>query len=130
MPLAASTYTFGDGLLTVLELAFLFLWIWIAITVVFDIFRSHDLSNWAKALWMLFIFVFPLIGVLGYLIVRGHTLHEHQAEDRAQYEAFRQFRQGQSSGGTADDLHKLADLKERGVLSDEEFERAKAKVLG
>src|ERR1700690_2406004 len=101
MPLAASTYTVGDGLLTVLEIAFLFLWIWIAIGVVFDIFRSHDLSNWGKALWMLFIFVFPLIGVLGYLIVRGHTLHEHQADDRAQYEAFRQFTRGHSSGATA-----------------------------
>jgi hypothetical protein len=130
MPLAASTYTFGDGLLTVLELAFLFLWIWIAVGVVFDIFRSHDLSNWAKALWILFIFVFPLFGVLGYMIVRGHTLHEHQSQDRAQYEAFRQFTQGSGSGGTADDLHKLADLRERGVLTDEEFERAKAKVLG
>jgi hypothetical protein len=128
MPVIASTYTFGDGLLTVLEFAFLFLWIWIAVGVVFDIFRSQDLSNWAKALWMLFIFVFPLIGVLVYLIVRGHTLHEHQAQDRAQYEAFRQFTRG-SSGGTADDLHRLADLRDRGVLSDEEFERAKAKVL-
>ena len=67
MPLAASTYTFGDGLLTVLELAFLFLWIWIAVGVVFDIFRSQDLSNGAKALWILFIFVLPLFGVLGYL---------------------------------------------------------------
>jgi len=130
MPLAASTYTFGDGLLTVLELAFLFLWIWIAVGVVFDIFRSHDLSNWAKALWILFIFVFPLFGVLGYLIVRGHTLHEHQADDRAQYQAFRQFTQGSASASTADDLHKLADLRDRGVLTDEEFERAKAKVLG
>jgi hypothetical protein len=130
MPLAASTYTFGDALLTVLEFAFLFLWIWIAIGVVFDIFRSHDLSNGAKALWMLFIFAFPLIGVLGYLLVRGHTLHEHQAQDRGQYEAFRQFTRERNSGGTADDLHKLADLKDRGVLTDEEFERAKAKVLG
>ena len=129
MPLAASTYTFGDALLTVLELAFLFLWIWIAIGVVFDIFRSHDLSNWAKTLWILVIFVFPLIGVLGYLIVRGHTLHEHQAQDRAQYEAFRQFTRAPTWGGPADDLHKLADLRDRGVLSDEEFERAKAKVL-
>ena len=83
MPLVASTYSFGDGLLTVLWLAFLFLWIWIAVGVVFDIFRSHDLSNWAKAMWVLLIFVFPLIGVLGYLIVRGHTLHEHQAARRA-----------------------------------------------
>ena len=129
MPLAASTYTFGDGLLTVLELAFLFLWIWIAVGVVFDIFRSQDLSNWSKALWILFIFVFPLIGVLGYLLIRGHTLHEHQEQDRAQYDAFRQFTRGMKSNGTADDLHKLADLRDRGVLSDEEFERAKAKVL-
>jgi hypothetical protein len=130
MPLAASTYTFGDGLLTVLELGFLFLWIWIAIGAVFDIFRSHDLSNSAKALWVLFIFVFPLIGVVGYLIVRGHTLHEHQAQDRAQYEAFRQFTREPNSGGTADELHKLADLKDRGVLTHEEFDRAKARVLG
>jgi hypothetical protein len=129
MPLAASTYSFGDGLLTVLWLAFLFLWIWIAIGVIFDIFRSHDLSNWAKALWILFIFVLPLVGVLGYLIVRGHTLHEHQAQDHAQWQAFRQFTRGSQSDGTADDLHKLADLKDRGVLTDEEFERAKAKVL-
>jgi putative oligomerization/nucleic acid binding protein/phospholipase D-like protein len=130
MPLAASTYSFGDGLLTVLWVAFLFLWIWIAVGVVFDIFRSPDLSNWAKALWVLFIFVFPFIGVVGYLIVRGHTLHEHQAQDRAQLEAFRQFTRGPSSGGTADDLHRLADLRDRGVLTEEEFERAKAKVLG
>jgi hypothetical protein len=130
MPLAASTFTFGDGLLMVLEIAFLFLWIWIAIGVVFDIFRSRDLSNWAKAMWVLLIFVFPLIGVLGYLIVRGHTLHEHQAQDRTQYEAFREFTRGPNSSGTADDLHKLADLRDRGVLTDEDFERAKTKVLG
>ena len=82
MLLATSTYSFGDALLTVLEFAFLFLWIWIAVGVIFDIFRSHDLSNWAKALWILFIFVLPLIGVLVYLIVRGHTLHEHQVRTR------------------------------------------------
>jgi general stress protein CsbA len=142
MPLA--TFTFGDALLSILEVALLILWIWIAITVVFDIFRSHDLSNWAKALWILFIVVFPLVGVLGYLIIRGHRLHEHQEEDRSQVEAFRAFQQrdggaaggggaqagGGGSGGHADDLAKLADLRDRGVLTDEEFERAKAKVLG
>ncbi len=123
-----ASYTFGDALLTVLELAFLFLWIWIAVGVVFDIFRSRDLSNWAKALWMLLIFVLPLVGVLGYLIVRGHTMHEHQLADQTRYEAFRRF-VGSGSGSYADDLVKLADLKERGVLTDDEFERAKAKVL-
>lgn len=79
---------------------------------------------------VLIIFVFPLIGVLGYLIVRGHTLHEPQPQSRPPYEAFRQFTRGSNSDGTADDLHKLADLRDRGVLTDEEFERAKAKILG
>jgi hypothetical protein len=129
MPIVASTFSFGDGLLTALELAFLFLWIWIAVGVVFDVFRSQDLSNAAKALWVLFIFVFPLIGVLGYLIVRGHTMHEHQAEDRGRYEAFRQFTRGSTSTGAVDDLHRIADLRDRGVLTEEEFERAKAKIL-
>jgi hypothetical protein len=128
MPFAA--FTFGDATLTVLELAFMFLWIWIAIGVVFDIFRSHDLSNWGKALWVLFIFVFPLVGVLGYLIIRGHTMHEHEAQDRQQYEAFRQFRRGGNPPGAANDMNKLADLRDRGVLTDEEFERAKARALG
>ena len=124
-----ASYTFGDSLLTVLELAFLFLWIWIAVGVVFDVFRSQDLSNWAKALWMLFIFVLPLFGVLAYLIVRGHTMHEHQLADNARAEAFQRFvKSGPSSH--VDDLAKLADLKERGVLTDEEFAHAKAKVLG
>jgi Short C-terminal domain/Phospholipase_D-nuclease N-terminal len=127
MPLA--TFTFGDALLTTLEFAFLFLWIWIAVGVVFDIFRSHDLSNWGKALWVLFIIVLPYIGVLGYLIVRGHTMHEHHEQGRAQYEAFRRYTESATSGGHADDISKLAELRDRGVLTGEEFERAKAKVL-
>jgi hypothetical protein len=130
MPLVPfATFTFGDALLTVLELAFVFLWIWIAVGVVFDIFRSPDLSNWGKTLWVLFIFVFPLIGVLGYLIIRGHTMHEHHAADQAQYAAFRQFQRGRPAGDPTDDVSKLADLRDRGVLTSEEFERAKAKAL-
>jgi hypothetical protein len=124
-----STFTFGDALLTVVEFAFLFLWIWIAITVILDVFRSHDLSNMAKALWLLFIFVLPLLGVLAYLIVRGHTMHEHQAADQARFQAFQKFVASGSSQGPADDLNKLADLRDRGILNDDEFERAKAKVL-
>ena len=124
-----ATYTFGDAALTVLELAFLFLWIWIAVGVVFDIFRSHDLSNWGKALWVLVIIVLPYIGVLGYLIVRGHTMHEHQEQDRGQYEAFRHYARRATAGSSADDISKLVELRDRGVLTSEEFERAKAKVL-
>jgi hypothetical protein len=129
-PLPFAAFTFGDGLLTVVELAFFFLWIWIAVGVVFDVFRSSDLSNTNKALWVLFIFIFPLLGVLAYLIIRGHTMHEHQAQDAARFASFRPPpRGGGSGGGAADDLSTLADLKDRGVLTAEEFERAKGKVL-
>lgn len=125
-----ATYTFGDALLTVLEFAILFLWIWVAVGVVFDIFRSRDLSNWGKALWMLFIIVIPYIGVLAYLIVRGHTMHEHREQDRSQVEAFRRFEAGGgASSSPVDELAKLAELHDRGKLSDEEFERAKARLL-
>jgi Short C-terminal domain/Phospholipase_D-nuclease N-terminal len=125
-----ATYTFGDSLLTVLEFAILFLWIWVAVGVVFDIFRSHDLSNWGKALWMLFIIIVPYIGVLGYLIVRGHTMHEHREQDRGQAEAFQRFEAGGgASHSPVDELAKLAELHDRGKLSDEEFEQAKARLL-
>jgi hypothetical protein len=130
VPTILATYTFGDALLTVLEFAILFLWIWVAVGVVFDIFRSSDLSNWGKALWMLFIIIIPYIGVLAYLIVRGHTMHEHSEQDRATAEDFQRFEAG---GGTAaspvDELHKLAELHDRGKLTDAEFEQAKAKLL-
>jgi hypothetical protein len=125
-----ATFTFGDALLSVLELALLFLWIWIAVGVVFDIFRSHDLSNLAKASWMLFIIIIPYLGVLAYLLVRGHTMHEHHEQDRARYSAFQRFNAAAPAGGVADDVAKLADLRERGILNEEEFERAKSRALG
>jgi hypothetical protein len=120
MPLAA--FTFADALITVLEIGFLFLWIWIAIGVIVDVFRSDDLSNGAKALWLVVVFLLPLIGVLAYLIARGHRLHERHT-------AFQHRVRWRGSAGPADDLDKLADLRDRGILTDEEFERAKAKVL-
>ena len=94
----------------------------------FDIFRSRDLSNWGKALWMLFIFALPLVGVLAYLVLCGHTMHEHEVADQTRYQAFRRYVTG-GRGGHVDNLVKLADLKDRGLLTDEEFERVKARVV-
>ncbi len=90
MPLA--TFTLGDALLEALEIALLFLWIWIAIGVVLDIFRSRDLSGWGKAGWMLLIIILPFLGVLIYLIIRGHRMHERTADAaRSHDEAFRAY---------------------------------------
>ena len=90
MPIA--TFTFGDALLTGLEFALLFMWIWIAIGVILDIFRSQDLSGWGKAAWVLLILILPFLGVLIYLIARGHNMHERAASDaKAQDAAFTSY---------------------------------------
>jgi len=109
------------------------IWIWILITVFIDIFRSHDLGGFAKALWFLFVLFIPLIGVLVYLIARGGKMHEHAAQQAQQQDeearAYIQHAAASAPASTADQLAKLADLRDRGVVSAEEFEREKAKVL-
>jgi Short C-terminal domain/Phospholipase_D-nuclease N-terminal len=132
MPLASSSYPLLDAFWTILEIFLWVIWIWILITVFIDIFRSHDLSGWGKALWFLFVLFIPLVGVLVYLIVRGGSMHERAVRQaQQQQQAFRDYvRSADDSGASsADQLEKLADLRDRGVISPEEFSREKAKVL-
>jgi membrane protein implicated in regulation of membrane protease activity len=132
MTLASSySYPLLGAFWTILEVFLWVLWIWVLIYVFIDIFRSHDLSGWAKALWFLFVLFIPLIGVLVYLIARGGKMQERAQQDaRRQEQDFRAYVQDAASSGTpADQLAKLADLRDRGVISAEEFEREKAKVL-
>ena len=124
-----ASYTFVDALLTGLELALLFLWIWIAIGVVLDIFRSDDLSGWGKAAWLLLIVILPLLGVLIYLIARGRKMQEHAVSHARQQDAIFRSYVRSAAATPADDIAKLEDLRNRGVISDEEFQRAKAKAL-
>jgi hypothetical protein len=114
---------------------FLFvIWIWLLIVVFGDIFRSDDLSGWAKALWSLFIIVLPYLGVFAYLIARGHKIQEHSVRAaQAQEAAMREYVQnvaGSGGGGAADEIARLADLRDRGVISEAEFQQAKAKAIG
>jgi Short C-terminal domain/Phospholipase_D-nuclease N-terminal len=108
-----------------------FIWIWLLILVFSDIFRSHDLSGWGKALWSIFIIFVPYLGVFVYLIARGHKMQEHALQQAQQQDAaMRQYVQNvTASGGTADELARLADLRDKGVISEAEFQQAKAKAL-
>jgi Trk-type K+ transport system membrane component len=132
--LLASSYSYPllGALLTIF---IIFLWVlrfWILITVFIDIFRSRDLNGLEKTLWFLFVLLIPLIGVLVYLIVRGGKMHQHEVADaQAQDQAFRAYVQeaAGSQASPADQLAKLADLRDRGVITPEEFEREKAKIL-
>jgi ABC-type multidrug transport system fused ATPase/permease subunit len=117
---------------TMLEFFFFFIWIWLLIIVFGDIFRSHDMGGFAKVLWVIFVIVVPLLGVLVYLIARGGSMHE-RAVERAQQQdqAFQAYvQQTAGSASTADEVAKLADLKASGAITEEEFQAAKAKVLG
>jgi len=129
----ASSYSYPllGAFWTIFEIFLWIIWFWILITIFIDIFRSHDLNGWEKALWFLFVLFIPLIGVLVYLIARGGKMHERAMRDQQQQEReFRTYVQETASSATpADQLAKLADLRDRGVISAEEFEREKAKVL-
>jgi len=133
MTLASSSYSYPllGVFWTILEIFLWVIWIWILIWVFIDIFRSQDLSGWGKALWFLFVLFIPLIGVLVYLIARGGKMQEHAAQqaqrDDQQFRAYVKEAAGPES--TADQLAKLADLRDRGVISAAEFEREKAKIL-
>jgi len=128
----ASTYPLLDFLWTMVEIFFFIIWIWLAIMVFVDIFRSHDMGGGAKALWVLFVVILPFLGIFVYLIARGGGMHERAADQAAReqkaFDAYVKQTVG-SSGSSADELSKLADLKAKGVLSDAEFEAQKAKLL-
>ena len=129
----ASSYPVLDAFLTMLYFFLFIIWIWLLIMVFMDVFRSHDMGGLAKALWVIFIIVLPFLGVFVYLIARGGKMHERAAAQAAeQQKAFDQYvKQAAGTPGesSADQLHKLADLKSQGVLTDAEFEAQKAKIL-
>ena len=130
----AAEFGTGQVFLSMLWFFLFFIWIWLLIVIFGDIFRSDDLSGWGKALWSLFIIFLPYLGVFVYLIVRGHKMQEHSMKEaQAQEAAMRQYVQnvaGSGGGGSADEIARLADLRDRGVISEAEFQQAKAKALG
>src|SRR6476469_3814151 len=132
MTLAAEWGT-GQVFLSMLYFFLFFIWIWLLIVVFADIFRSHDLSGWAKAAWTIFVILVPYLGVFVYLIARGHKMSEHavaaaQAAD-AQQKAYIQSVVS-NAGSPAEELAKAADLKDKGLIDDAEFAAMKAKILG
>ena len=110
-----------------------FAWIWLVITIFGDIFRSRDLSGWGKALWTLFVVFLPWLGVLIYLIVRGRSMEDRSVQAAAEREkATRQYVQSVASddgASSADEIAKLAELRNSGHLTEDEFVAQKAKIL-
>ncbi|MFJ6755607.1 MULTISPECIES: SHOCT domain-containing protein [unclassified Streptomyces] len=119
---------------TMLWLFLWIMWFFLLFKVITDLFRDHSLSGWAKAGWLIFVLLLPFLGVFVYLIARGRSMGERDIKQVQENEAaFREYVQqaaGPSGGaGAADQLHKLSALKDKGDITQEEFDRAKAKLL-
>src|SRR4051794_16531451 len=128
MPLA--DISFGEILLVALEIFFFVIWIWILITILSDLFRDYELSGWAKAAWVLFLVLIPFLTALIYLLARGDGMRDRAIKAQADAKShFDEYVRVQAHSAPADELHKLNELKEKGALSAEEFDRAKAKLL-
>jgi hypothetical protein len=124
-------FTLGDALLTVVEIFLFVLYFWILITIFGDLFRDHQLSGWAKAGWVLVLFLVPFLGMLVYLIARGEGMRERAVKEQADMRRHMDeyIRETAGAGSSVDELARLSELKDKGAISDEEFERAKAKLL-
>lgn len=128
MPLA--DITFGELLLLVVEIFLFVVWIWILFTIITDLFRDHEMSGLAKGLWILFLVFIPYLTGLVYLIVRGSGMRDRAI--KAQVDAkkhFDEYVREQAHTSPADELHKLNELREKGALSQAEFDQAKARLL-
>ena len=110
-------YPLWNAFLTMMWFFLWMLWLFLLFLVISDIFRSRDLSGWGKAGWLLLVCVLPYLGVLIYLIVRGSTMQD------------RRDRRHVAAADPVDDIDRLADLRSRGIISDEDFQRGKEKVL-
>ena len=106
-------------------------WIWVVISVVSDVFRSKDIGGFSKAFWVLFVIIIPWLGVLSYILIRGSGMEERNMQAMADAaDKQRAYIQGVAGTSTANELSKLAELKEKGVINDAEFEAQKSKLLG
>jgi Short C-terminal domain/Phospholipase_D-nuclease N-terminal len=124
--------SFGEFLWSLVIIFFMIIFFVILFQVVFDLFRDHELSGWAKAGWLIFIIVLPFLGLFVYLIVRGKSMAERsvkeQVEAKQDFDAY--VRETAGAGGPATEIANAKKLLDDGAITQEEFDAIKAKALG
>jgi Short C-terminal domain/Phospholipase_D-nuclease N-terminal len=128
--LLIADYSFGEALGTVLAVFIFVAWIMVLFTILSDLFRDHEMSGWGKAIWVVFLIFIPFLTALIYLIARGSGMRDRalneQAEAKKQFDEYVRDTAGSSS---VDQLANLAELHDKGKISDAEYEQMKAKLL-
>ncbi|KOU21254.1 membrane protein [Streptomyces sp. WM6372] len=111
------------------------MWLFLLFKIITDIFRDHEMSGWGKAGWLIFVIILPFLGVLIYVIVRGKSMTQRDVkqakESEAAFQDYIRKTAGTSSAGGShvDELARLVELKDKGALSEAEFQQAKTKLL-
>ncbi|MFB7715727.1 SHOCT domain-containing protein [Streptomyces sp. NPDC056105] len=109
------------------------MWFFLLFKIVFDIFRDDSLGGWGKAGWLVFVIVLPFLGVFVYLIARGKDMGRremaHQIEKQQAFDSYVKETAGTPRSSSADELTKLSELRARGDITQEEFQKAKDQVL-
>jgi len=125
------SYPLLDVFLTMTWFFLWVLWIYMVFWIIWDVMSSPDLSGWAKAGWMVLTILVPFVGVLVYLIVRGSTMHERRGR-RARRDAYGDYPRtaANGDGDRASEITRLADLRDRSVITEDEFQQGKARILG
>jgi hypothetical protein len=128
MPIAAD-YPFLDVLWTIIIFFCWVIWIWIVITVFIDVFRRDDIGGWHKAAWVVFVIVLPFLGVLVYLIAQHDGMRRRsEKQAQAQQQAFDDYVRD-TAGGSAGQIAQAKELLDSGAITQEEFDKLKAKAL-
>jgi hypothetical protein len=123
-------FTFGQGLLVVLEVFVFMAWILVLVNILGDLFRDHEISGWGKAFWVLFLIFVPFLAALIYLIARGSGMRERAIKSaQEQQKALDAYVKQTAGTSKADEIAKLAQLQKDGALTAAEFKKEKAKVL-
>jgi hypothetical protein len=125
--LADADFSVGEFLLWLVWIFLFVVWFWLLITIFSDLFRRHDMNGWIKALWVIFVIIMPFLGILIYLLVYNRGMAERNVKQaQAQAEQLRQV----VGTGSADELTKLEQLKTEGKLTDDEYQKMRARIIG
>jgi len=128
--LVLADYGLGEALLTTLAIFLFVIWVWIVITILMDLFRDHEVSGWAKAAWVLFLIAIPVLTSLVYLIVRGSGMRERAIKEQADAKKqFDEYVRETAQTTPVDELHKLDQLRQSGGITQDEYEKMKAKLI-
>ena len=127
--LLATDYPFLDLMWSMLIFFCFVIWIWIVIAVLTDVFRRHDIGGWAKAAWTVFVIVLPFLGVLIYLIAQHDGMRDRNLEQAKEQQAQMDEYVRDTAGGSANEIAKAKELLDSGAISQDEYDKIKAKAL-